>query len=104
MSKNFNFYKMMELSRLFGSPTRVAILTEFFSLGGGVEVNMREIARRTDKFTNSVNRELKNLEELGILRSRETRRERLYSLKRTKMTDNLSKFFVEKIDDDTKTD
>lgn len=56
------------LEKLFTSKTRVKLLT-LFLLNPGTELYVREIARRTNENTNSVRRELKNLEEIGLLTS-----------------------------------
>ena len=55
--------------RLFTSRTRVKLL-ELFLLHPEREVHVREICRITGLNINAVRRELANLEELGILRSR----------------------------------
>ncbi|MBU4076923.1 MAG: nucleotidyltransferase domain-containing protein [Euryarchaeota archaeon] len=56
------------LENLFTSKTRVKLLT-LFLLNPGTELYVREIARRTNENTNAVRRELKNLEEIGLLTS-----------------------------------
>ncbi len=56
------------LVKLFTSKTRVKLLT-LFLLNPETEMYVREIARRTDENTNAVRRELKNLEEIGLLTS-----------------------------------
>ncbi len=56
------------LERLFTSRTRVKILT-LFMMNPHQDFFLREITRRTDENINSVRRELKNLEDLGLLKS-----------------------------------
>lgn len=56
------------LVRLFTSRTRVKILT-LFMMNPHQDFFLREITRRTDENINSVRRELKNLEDLGLLNS-----------------------------------
>lgn len=56
------------LEKLFTSKTRVKLLT-LFLLNPETEMYVREIARRTDENTNAIRRELKNLEEIGLLSS-----------------------------------
>ncbi len=56
------------LEKLFTSKTRVKLLA-LFLLNPGTEMYVREIARRTNENTNAVRRELKNLEEIGLLSS-----------------------------------
>jgi len=57
------------LQRLFSSRTRVQLL-EILLLHPEQEIHVREICRRTGLNINAVRRELANLEELGVLRSR----------------------------------
>jgi DNA-binding IclR family transcriptional regulator len=57
------------LERLFTSRTRVKLL-QLFLLHPEREVHVREICRITGSNINAVRRELANLEELGLLRSR----------------------------------
>lgn len=56
------------LEKLLKSKTRVKLLT-LFLLNPETEMYVREIARRTDENTNAIRRELKNLEEIGLLSS-----------------------------------
>lgn len=56
------------LEKLFTSKTRVKLLT-LFLLNPEIEMYVRDIARRADENTNAVRRELKNLEEIGLLSS-----------------------------------
>ncbi len=56
------------LEKLFTSNTRVKLLM-LFLLNPETEMYVREIARRTDENTNAIRRELKNLEEIGLLTS-----------------------------------
>jgi predicted transcriptional regulator len=59
----------MNLEQLFTSRTRVKLL-DLFILHPEREIHVREICRRTGLNINSVRRELANLEDLGLLRSR----------------------------------
>lgn len=54
------------LEKLFGSRTRVKLLRLFF-LNAEQEFFVREITRRVGERINSVRRELKNLEDLGLV-------------------------------------
>ena len=67
------------LSRLFTSRTRVSLL-ELFLLQPEREIHVREICRITGLNINAVRRELANLEELGLLRSRSVGNARLYTV------------------------
>ncbi len=58
----------MSINRLFGSRTRVKLLTLFFS-GAKRPYYVREISRRVKERVNSVRRELDNLKKIGILQS-----------------------------------
>jgi DNA-binding transcriptional ArsR family regulator len=66
------------LERLFTSRTRVKIL-ELLLLRPQREIHVREICRITGLNINAVRRELANLEELGILRSRTAGNARFYT-------------------------
>ena len=68
----------MSLERLFTSRTRVKLL-ELFLLHPEREVHVREICRITGLNINAVRRELANLEELGLLRSRRAGNARFYT-------------------------
>ena len=65
--------------RLFSSRTRVKLL-ELFLLHPEREVHVREICRITGLTINAVRRELANLEELGLLRSRWAGNARFYTV------------------------
>jgi DNA-binding transcriptional ArsR family regulator len=67
------------LERLFTSRTRVKLL-ELFLLHPEREVHVREICRITGLNINAVRRELANLEELGLLRSRRAGNARFYTV------------------------
>jgi len=69
----------MCLERLFTSRTRVKLL-ELFLLHPEREVHVREICRITGLNINAVRRELANLEELGLLRSRRAGNARFYTV------------------------
>lgn len=59
-------YSMLE--KLFTSKTRVKLLT-IFLLNPETEMYFREIVRKVDENNNAVRRELKNLEDIGLLTS-----------------------------------
>jgi DNA-binding transcriptional ArsR family regulator len=65
--------------RLFTSRTRVKLL-ELFLLHPEREVHVREICRITGVNINAVRRELRNLEDLGLLRSRRAGNARFYTV------------------------
>jgi DNA-binding transcriptional ArsR family regulator len=67
------------LEHLFSSRTRVKLL-ELFLLRPEKEVHVREVCRITGLNINAVRRELANLEELGLLRSRRVGNTRLYTV------------------------
>ncbi|MDD1669162.1 MAG: winged helix-turn-helix domain-containing protein [Methanomicrobiales archaeon] len=69
----------MSLERLFTSRTRVELL-QLFLLHPEREVHVREICRITGLNINAVRRELANLEELGLLRSRRAGNARFYTV------------------------
>jgi predicted transcriptional regulator len=64
--------------RLFSSRTRVKLL-EIFLLRPEREVHVREICRLTGLNINAVRRELANLEDLGLLMSRNVGNARFYT-------------------------
>jgi len=57
------------LQKLFTSRTRVKLLT-LFMMNPGREMYVREIARSTEENINAIRRELANLEEMGLLKSK----------------------------------
>jgi len=57
------------LQKLFRSRTRVKLLT-LFMMNPGREMYVREIARSTEENINAIRRELANLEEMGLLKSK----------------------------------
>ena len=67
------------LERLFSSRTRVKLL-DLFLLHPEREIHVREICRITGQNINAVRRELANLEELGLLRSRRGGNARFYTV------------------------
>jgi len=58
------------LEKIFSSRTRVKILT-LFSLDPGEKFYIRELSRKLKMNTNSIRRELKNLEDIFLLISEE---------------------------------
>ena len=67
------------LEHLFTSRTRVQLL-QIFLLHPEREVHVREICRITGLNINAVRRELANLEELGLFRSRRAGNARFYTV------------------------
>jgi DNA-binding IclR family transcriptional regulator len=67
------------LERLFTSRTRLKIL-ELLLLQPEREIHVREICRMTGLNINAVRRELANLEEFGLLRSRHAGNARFYTV------------------------
>lgn len=67
---SINEKAMYKPKKLFGSGTRVKILNLFFQGKPETELYGREISRRTGTQINAVRMELKNLEQLGILKAR----------------------------------
>lgn len=67
----------MLLKRLFTSQTRVKLLTVFL-LNEEQEFYIRELTRQLDEQINSVRRELDNLKNMGLLKSRMKNRKKFY--------------------------
>lgn len=67
---SINLQIMYRSKKLFGSGARVKILKFFFVAKPGTEFFGRDIARRLNLHINGVRMELKNLEQLGILKVR----------------------------------
>jgi DNA-binding IclR family transcriptional regulator len=67
------------LECLFSSRARVKLL-ELFLLHPEREIHVREICRITGLNINAVRRELANLEDLGLLRSRKAGNARFYTV------------------------
>ena len=67
------------LERIFSSRTRVKLLDSFL-LHPEREIHVREICRITGLNINGVRRELANLEEFGLLRSRNAGNARFYTV------------------------
>lgn len=67
------------LEKLFTSKTRVKLLT-LFLLNPETEIYVREIVRRVGENNNAVRRELKNLEEIGLLSSMKKGNLRYYTV------------------------
>jgi len=74
----------MKLAKLFGSNCRVKILEKFIFEHKWQDNNawffIRELCRNIDEQINSVRRELINLEDLNILRSKEENKKKFYFL------------------------
>ncbi len=69
----------MNLKKLFGSGTRVKVLS-YFLLRPSEEYYIRELTRILNEQINSLRRELDNLEKIGILKSRAKNRRKFYFL------------------------
>lgn len=65
------------LKKLFGSGARVKLLRQFL-LNQDQEFFIRELTRILDEQINSLRRELDNLEQIGLLRSKERNRKKYY--------------------------
>ncbi|NDK10137.1 hypothetical protein GW846_05170 [Candidatus Gracilibacteria bacterium] len=73
----------IDLWKIFGSKCRAKLLEKFFLdyyAGGNQGYHMRGLARELDEQINSVKRELDNLEELGVLRSRTELRKKIFTI------------------------
>jgi predicted nucleotidyltransferase len=82
------------LERLFTSTTRVNILEEFL-LNTGKEYHIRELARIVDATPIYVQKELKNLESLGLLDSRKKGNMVLYKLRaKSPIAEDLKRIFL----------
>ncbi len=82
------------LERLFTSTTRVNILEEFL-LNTGREYHIRELARIVDVTPIYVQKELKNLESLGLLDSRKKGNMVLYKLRaKSPIAEDLKRIFL----------
>ena len=77
---------MIVLAKLFGSKSRTKILEKFMiehATGNGkTGFFIRELCRDLGEQINSIRRELMNLEEIGLLRSREQDKKKFYFLDR----------------------
>lgn len=67
------------LDKLFGSKTRVKLLTLLLA-NPERSYYVREITRRLDERINSIRRELANLEKIGLVSSQSRRRKRYYNV------------------------
>lgn len=82
------------LERLFTSKTRVSILEEFL-LNPGTEYHIRELARIVEATPIYVQKELKNLESLGLLGSRRKGNMVLYKLQtKSPIVEDLKRIFL----------
>jgi predicted nucleotidyltransferase len=82
------------LERLFTSKTRVSILEEFL-LNPGTEYHIRELARIIETTPIYVQKELKNLESLGLLNSRRKGNMVLYKLQvKSPIVEDLKRIFL----------
>ena len=82
------------LERLFTSEARVKILTEVL-LNSDREYHIRELSRITSMSPIHVQKELKNLQSLGLLRSRKTGNMVLYTLdKSSAIAEDLKRIFL----------
>lgn len=67
------------LKNLFTSKARIKLLSKFL-LNPGEEYFVRELTRDLDEQINSVRRELENLKQMGLLRSRTKARRKFYTV------------------------
>lgn len=82
------------LERLFTSKTRVSILEEFL-LNPGTEYHIRELARIVNTTPIYVQKELKNLESLGLLGNRKAGNMVLYKLQvKSPIVEDLKRIFL----------
>lgn len=82
------------LERLFTSETRVKILTEIL-LNSDKEYHIRQLARIIDKSPILVQKELKNIENLGLLQHRKQGNMVLYSIeKNSAIIEDLKRIFL----------
>ncbi len=82
------------LERLFTSKTRVRML-EAFLLNSGTEYHIRELARIVNTTPTYVQKELKNLESLGLLGSRKMGNMVLYKLQiKSPIVEDLKRIFL----------
>jgi len=65
------------LKKIFGSGARVKLFQQFLK-NPGQEFFIRELTRILDEQINSLRRELTNLEEIGLLKSKEKNRKKYY--------------------------
>ena len=87
-------YLIYMLERLFTSKTRVSILEEFL-LNSGTEYHIRELARIIGTTPIYVQKELKNLESLGLLDSRRKGNMVLYKLQvKSPIVEDLKRIFL----------
>lgn len=70
------------LSKLFGSKTRVKVLTLLLT-DPDKQYFVREITRRLDDTINSVRRELATLEKVGLVESQDKNRRRYYTVRKS---------------------
>lgn len=71
----------MDLSKIFGSKSRAKVLEKFFLeyyAGKNEGFHMRGLARDLDEQINSIKRELDNLEDLGVLKSKTELRKKIF--------------------------
>nr|MDD3720093.1 hypothetical protein [Candidatus Gracilibacteria bacterium] len=75
--------KNLDISKLFGSKCRSKLLEKFFleyESGNNDGFHMRALERDLDEQINSIKRELDNLEEIGLLRSKEELKKKIFFL------------------------
>ncbi|EKE26169.1 MAG: hypothetical protein ACD_4C00399G0002 [uncultured bacterium (gcode 4)] len=93
----------MNLAKLFWSNCRVKILEKFIFENQVKDDNagffIRELCRNIDEQINSVRRELMNLEELKILKSREENKKKFYYLNKTSwILNDIIQIFIKNFD------
>ncbi len=92
----------LDLSKIFGSKCRAKILEKFFLdyyAGKNEGFHMRAVARDLDEQINSVKRELDNLEELWVLKSKEELRKKIFFVNtRFYLIDEFREIFLKSYD------
>ncbi len=88
----------VDLSKLFWSKCRAKLLERFFlelEAGDGQGFHMRALSRDLGEQINSIKRELDNLSDLGILKSREELRKKIFFVNTNSIfTDELKNIFL----------
>jgi hypothetical protein len=83
------------LKRLFTSSTRVKLLTIFLMNPDG-EFFIRELTRELNEQINSIRRELDNLKQIGLLKSKEKNRKKFYTVNKNFIFYNELKAIISK--------
>lgn len=78
--------KNFDLAKLFWSKTRTKILEKFFleyEAGNTEGFHMRALSRNLEEQINSIKRELDNLEEMGVLKSKEESKKKIFYINKS---------------------